>query len=272
MGTAAASHRAVGAARAGSPNVDATDTDPLAEATALIEAASDAGIPIRLVGGLAVRYLTPDFPPREREGQDMDLASVASMRAPLSQFLSERGFVADTSFNALHGRTQLYFVMPDGTRALDVILDQLNMSHVLDFRHRIVRMPYTLDVSDLLLSKLQIVELNEKDLQDILYLLAAFPIRDGDEPGTIATGRIAAVIGQDWGWWRTVTGNLDRIAAHGEEYRARLVPPDSPFDPIAQAAALRAFADDTPKSLRWRLRSRVGERVRWYELPEEVEH
>src|SRR5439155_24802540 len=182
--------------------------------------------------------------PREREGQDMDLASDASMRAPLSQFLSERGFVADRSFNALHGRTQLYFVMPDGTRALDVILDKLNMSHVLDVRDRIERMPYTLDVSDLLLSKLQIVELNEKDLQDILYLLAAFPIRDGDEPGTVGTGRIAAVIGQDWGWWRTVTGNLDRIGAHGGEYRARLVPRDSPVDPIAQARALPAFAAD----------------------------
>jgi hypothetical protein len=44
------------------------------------------------------------------------------------------------------------------------------------------------------------------------------------------------------------------------------------FDPVAQASALRRYADKVPKSLRWKIRSRVGERVQWYELPEEVGH
>ena len=69
-------------------------------------------------------------------------------------------------------------------------------------------MPVTLDLSDLLLTKLQIVELNEKDAQDVLYLCSAYPVADGDEPGTIGLGRIRPLVGNDWGWWRTITLNL----------------------------------------------------------------
>lgn len=248
------------------------DPDPLAEITAVIEDAQSEAIPIRLVGGLAVRYLTPGFPARARDGQDMDLASTSSSRADLTRFLTGRGYVADRPFNALYGSKQMYFTTPDGSRALDVLMDQVNMCHVLSFKDRIERMPVTLDVADLLLSKLQIVELNEKDLQDILYLLAAFPVQGGDEPGTIGLDRLGEVVGADWGWWRTVTGNLDRISHLSDEHHENLIPPAPPFDPVAQAEALRAHCDAAPKTLRWKLRSKVGERVRWYELPEEVTH
>ncbi|HYT30356.1 MAG TPA: hypothetical protein VEN82_06230 [Actinomycetota bacterium] len=246
--------------------------DPLREVAELIDGATAQGIPIRLVGGQAVRFLTPAFPPREREGQDLDLASVATVRGELSRYLVERGYVADKQFNNLYGQKQLYFTSPDGARALDVMIDQLTMCHVLVFKERIARMPYTLDVTDLLLTKLQIVEMNEKDVQDIVYLLAAFPVRGGDEPGTIALDRLGRVLGEDWGWWRTVTRNLEDVASHAGGDLAGLIPPAPPFDPVAQATALREHADAAPKSLKWRLRSKVGERVRWYELPEEVAH
>jgi hypothetical protein len=151
-------------------------------------------------------------------------------------------------------------------------MDQLHMCHVLEFKDRISRMPFTLDVTDLLLSKLQVVEQNEKDVQDIVYLLAAYEVRDGDEPGTIGLARIGKVVADDWGWWRTATGNLDRVVELLRGDLARLVPAGAAFDPIGQALAVRAHADAVPKSLRWKVRSRVGERVQWYELPEEVAH
>lgn len=237
-----------------------------------VRAASERAVPLRLIGGQAVRLLTPDFPPRVREGQDMDLASVSSAKAAVIEFLKELGFVGDDRFNALHGHRQMYFRTPDGEAAVDVIMDELNMCHVLSFRDRIDRMPYTLDVADLLLTKLQVVEQNEKDIHDIVYLLSAYPVREGDEPGTIGLDRLGGVVGEDWGWWRTVTGSLDTVAELVSGELARLVPPSPPYDPVAQARSLRAHADGTPKSLRWKIRSRVGERVRWYELPEEVEH
>jgi hypothetical protein len=252
--------------------VEASEADPLDEAVALVREADRAGIPLRLVGGLAVRFLCPGFPPRAREAQDLDLASVSRARPQLVGFLEARGFVPDRFFNNLYGHKQLYFTSPDGRRGLDVLLDKVDMCHVLEFRDRLERLPVTLDATDLLLSKLQIVELNEKDLQDAIYLLAALPVREGDEPGTIGLGRFCAVVGDDWGWWRTVTGNLDRILGLSDAVRARLLPPDPPHDPVEQARVLREAADAVPKSLRWRLRARVGERLPWYKLPEEVAH
>lgn len=236
-----------------------------------VRTASERAVPLRLLGGQAVRLLTPDFPPRVREGQDMDLASVSSAKAAVIEFLKELGFVGDDRFNALHGHRQMYFRTPDGA-SVDVIMDELSMCHVLNFRDRIDRMPYTLDVADLLLTKLQVVEQNEKDIHDIVYLLSAYPVRDGDEPGSIGLDRLGGVVGDDWGWWRTVTGNLDRVAELVSGELVGLVPPSPPYDPVEQARRLRAHADEAPKSLRWKIRARVGERVRWYELPEEVDH
>jgi hypothetical protein len=244
-----------------------SEADPLAQATAVVDRASAEGVPLRLIGGLAVRALCPDFPPRVRDDQDLDLASVSSASGELDSCLAECGFEADRAFNALHGRKQLRFEGRGELPDADVVLDRVDMCHSLDFRKRLDRMPQTLDVTDLLLSKLQIVELNEKDLQDIVYLLAAFEVREGDEPGTIALDRIGEVVGDDWGWWRTVTRNLDLIAAGSGD---SLAPPSPPRDPAEQATRLREHADAVPKSVRWRLRSKVGERVRWYELPEEV--
>ncbi len=240
-------------------------------ATTVVHAAAERGVPLRLLGGLAIRLLTPEFPPRARAGQDLDLATVSGAKPKVEALLSELGFEGDRRFNALHGHRQLYFVGPGGAPA-DVIVDRLHMCHVLEFRDRIDRMPYTLDLADLLLSKLQVVEQNEKDVQDVAYLLAAFEVREGDDPGTIGLARIGQVLADDWGWWRTVTGNLDRVAELLRGELARLVPAAARFDPVEQALAIRRHADAVPKTLRWKIRARVGERVRWYELPEEVDH
>ncbi len=242
------------------------------EALGVISGAQEAGIPVRLVGGLAVRYLTPSFPPRARDGQDLDLASISGQRKPLTEFLVARGYEPDKTFNALYGHKQLYFVSPGSGHVVDVLLDKLEMCHTLQFGDRIARMPYTLDPCDLLLSKLQIVHLNEKDAQDVLYLTSAVPVREGDEPGTIGLARFGKLLGEDWGWWRTVTFNLDKIVALAGGDGAHLLPPDPPQDAVAQLQLLRRHADETPKSLKWKLRAKVGERKRWYELPEETEH
>jgi hypothetical protein len=236
-----------------------------------VETANREGIPLKLIGGQAVRYLTPDFPPRRRAGQDMDFASVSTAKRPVMELLTQLGFEGDKRFNTMHGHKQMYFTSSADGTAVDVVMDRLHMCHVLEFSGRIGRMPVTLDVTDLLLSKLQVVEQNEKDVHDVVYLLAAHPVREGDEAGTIGLARFAAVL-DDWGWWRTVTGNLDRVIELVGGELARLVPSGARHDPVEQAAALRRHADTMRKSLKWKLRARVGERVQWYELPEEVGH
>jgi hypothetical protein len=246
-------------------------SDLLPRALELIDAAAAEGIPLRLIGGFAVRVLCPRFTPRVRDRQDLDLASVSDVRRRLTEFLVERGYEPDKRFNALYGHKQLYFVAPDGV-TVDVLVDRLDMCHVLPFKERIDRMPTTLDVTDLLLSKLQIVELTEKDVQDVLYLLSTFEVREGDEPGTIGLSRLEDIVRDDWGWWRTVTGNLDQIRQLATGPSAGLVPPNAERDPVDQTDALARAARDVPKTLRWRLRSKVGERKRWYRLPEEEGH
>jgi hypothetical protein len=146
------------------------------------------------------------------------------------------------------------------------------MCHVVEFANRIQRLPITLDVADLLLSKLQIVELNEKDAQDALYLLSAYPVAEGDEPGTIGLGRICDVVADDWGWWRTLTGNLERILGFADDHGSRILPREPPYDAAEQLRRIEEAARRVPKGLRWKLRSKVGERVRWYRVPEEQGH
>jgi len=238
-----------------------TGPSALEEAVGICEAAAGERITVRLAGGLAIQYLTPEFPARGGDRQDLDLATLAG-----------RGYAGDKNFNALYGHKQLYFQSAETGRSLDVLVDRLHMCHTVEFKDRLRRMPVTLDLSDLLLTKLQIVELNEKDAQDVLYLCSAYPVRDGDEPGTIGLGRIRPVVGNDWGWWRTVTMNLDRITALASGDGRGLLPAGGKHDPVEQLGVLREAAETAPKSLRWKARAKVGDRVRWYEMPEETPH
>jgi len=246
----------------------ASASDPLPEAMTLAEGAAKAGIGLKLLGGLAVRVLCPDYPPRLRRDQDIDFACLSKERKKVAAYLTDSGCQADRMFNNLNGDRQMYFVASSG-RPIDVMVDRLTMCHTLDLRPSFGRQRLTVDAIDVLLSKLQIVELNEKDARDIIYMLSALPL--SGEGVSLDTDRYGKLLGADWGWWRTVTGNLAKlpglIAAKPE-----LVPAGAPFDPLEEIRRLSQLADDAPKTVKWRLRANVGDRVRWYELPEEVAH
>lgn len=251
------------------------EDDPLPEAVALVDGGARAGLRLRLLGGLGVRVLCPDFPPRLRAGQDMDLACASKGRRDVAAYLEKSGCVPDKMFNSLNGDRQMYFTAPSG-RPIDVMVDRLVMCHTLDFRSSFGNSSLTLDPADLLLSKLQIIELNAKDARDITHLLSGVPISEkatGQASGApfIDTGRFGEVLAADWGWWRTTTGNLEKLPALLAE-SPEMIPPQPRFDPIEQAARLLDAAKSVPKSMKWKLRANVGERVRWYELPEEVAH
>jgi hypothetical protein len=247
------------------------ETSLLEVAQALVDLATERGIALRLLGGLAIRLLTPELPPRTRTGQDLDFGARGSERRALTDLLGEQGYAPDRNFNALYGNKQLYFANPDTSLAVDVLIDKIAMCHTFSFADRLTRMPYTLDPLDLLLSKLQIIELNEKDADDCLRLLVSFPLADSDEPATMDLRVFRSLVGDDWGWWKTVTLNLDRLQALLDG-GARPAIEGGRLDPRAQLATLAQAAQDAPKSRRWKLRSRVGERKRWYELPEETPH
>ena len=168
-----------------SPPAAGPADDPLPEALGLARAAAEAGLGLKLLGGLAVRVICPDFPPRLRAGQDMDFACLSKGRKDVAAFLERSGCQPDRRFNNLNGDRQMYFNAPSG-RPIDVMVDRLNMCHVLDFRPSFGNLPFTVDAIDVLLSKLQIVELNEKDAWDIFQLLSGVPVGAAAAPAAAA--------------------------------------------------------------------------------------
>jgi len=244
--------------------MEAVAPDAFEVSIEVVRAANARGIPLKLLGGQAVRVLCPLFPHRARDDQDMDFACVSSKKREVIAFFDERGFMGDSRFNTLHGDRQMYFTTADGKTSVDVVMNKLNMCHVLDFSDRIDRLPDTLDVTDLLLTKLQIAQLNEKDIRDALALLEGHPVGDADGE-TVNAGRIAALCGADWGLWRTITGNLDTCCAMAPGYD---VPNRAEVEARLQELLHRIEAE--PKTRSWKLRAKIGERKRWYELPDEV--
>jgi len=230
-----------------------------------------AALPARLMGGLAVWLRCPSVreAPYARSYQDLDFAAASKAAPGLKTLLADAGYRPDQFFNGLHGATRLFYAAPDGRWSIDIVLDHLAMSHRLDLRGRLMGPAPTLTLADVLLSKLQVWEINRKDLGDALCVLAdhALTADDADVEG-VSLARIRDVLGADWGFCHTVEGNLVKVAALWAE--APLVA--ARHDVASQVAALQAAIAQAPKSLAWRSRARIGERVRWYETPEEVGH
>jgi hypothetical protein len=245
--------------------------DPVDEVRRLLAAADASGVQVRAIGGVAVALIAPSIGrlTPTRTYHDIDLAAAGPAR-PIGELLGRLGYEAARRFNALNGSERLLFHDPAGRR-IDVFIGTLRMCHTLPFATRIPTHRWTLPPADLALSKLQIVELTERDAQDVLALLADHELTPTDGGG-IAIDRIVAVCGNDWGWWRTVDDNLRRLI---ERWRVERLGTSADYAAILEraidrAVALRAVLAAAPRSMRWRLRAVVGPRVRWYDEPEDV--
>jgi hypothetical protein len=259
--------------------------DPLAEALRIVAAADREGILLRLMGGMAVRAHAPEWTHRTRRREvDLDFATRGKDRKAAFVLLEREGYTPDKRHNALFGQHQGYFVDEARRRPVDVLVDKLEMCHRIEFGDRLSKSTPTLPVADLLLSKLQIVKINKKDVLDALILLAEHPLGQDDGEvdsskglAAISLPRVLSFTSNDWGWWRTVTGPLDKLRQYVDSdwsegdmdvggARAVL------FDPRVQVRALGEAIDAASKSTRWKLRARVGDRQQWYQEPEEVAH
>jgi hypothetical protein len=236
------------------------------EAQRVATAISGTKVPLRLLGGGAIWLRCPSAQHEtlRRAYADLDFVGLEAHSADIRRFFQALGYEPDTWFNKLHGRTRMLFWDQTNGRQADVFLDRMNMCHVLDFRSRLVIDPQTLTLADLLLTKLQIVEINRKDLIDIVALLADHAIgeQDGEEVNGTYIGRLAA---DDWGLHRTIIQNLERVRQGVAEFDGL-----GRFALASQLDSLQACLDRAPKSVSWRMRSVLGDKVRWYETPEEV--
>jgi hypothetical protein len=248
-----------------------TDVDPVVEAERIIDAASRVGIVMRVTGGVAIAMLCERArrPPLRRSYQDIDFAIRSRDAASVADLFADLGYAPEEEFNLLHGQRRLFFV--DHARELqaDVFLDRIEMCHQLDVDDRLERRERTLTPADLLLSKLQVVQTNDKDYLDMIALLSDLPLTEGDDRG-IDLQRIREICCADWGWWRTATLVGERTRQFAQELSV-----DHPEVEPTVPDRVTTLLDDleqSPKSRKWKLRARVGERVRWHEEPEDIDH
>lgn len=241
------------------------------EGVGLIEAASSRGLAVRLMGGIGIRLLLGDryAPALERRSGDLDIVTRRRDARELEALLAERGWEPAAAFNALNGSRRLLFHDPfaESGAQVDVFVEAFEMCHALPLAAALDRPGPTLPATDLLMTKLQIVELNEKDRNDCYALLVGCEVGDGDHRA-LEPGRLAALTGSDWGLHHTFELNVERL-------RGGLS--SSPLGAAEQARAaagvevIEAAMESAEKSRGWRLRARIGERKKWYDDPEEVD-
>jgi len=249
---------------AGPPPAAGAD-ELVTQATRLLERAAEKGLVLRLLGGVAfhlqVRRRRTHAP---RAYQDLDIVAFGRHSRQLKQVLVELGYVADSRFNAIHGKRRLLFRDEIGRR-LDIFLDSFEMCHTLPILERISQDPETVPRAELLMTKLQIHEVNAKDLMDMCALMSAYQVDETDEE--INCTRIASLCGRDWGLFQTTAANLTRLK--DETLLANFDPPVR-SGIIEGVVRLTKAMTEFPKSIHWRLRAIPGQRWRWYEEPEEI--
>jgi hypothetical protein len=240
--------------------------DPVAEGLRVVEAAAEQELPLRALGGVAVAILCPSSrrPPLARKYADIDLATTASAKDEVISLLESLGYSGDREFNLLHGHRRLYFWDERNQRQLDVFVDEANLCHRIDLRARLDAVPLTLSPADLTVLKLQVVETNEKDYLDICAIFADHDLSE-DDSGVNST-HIANLAAADWGLWRT----LEMVSERSERFALELSGFGAGELVAERLRRLRVQLDQVPKSRRWKLRARIGDRKRWYELPEEI--
>jgi hypothetical protein len=240
------------------------EADVVAEGARVLAAADADGVPLRLLGGVAVRLRARDGLPSalERTYGDLDFAASKSASGNTQQLFRQLGYEPHVSFNALNSKERLLFFDEQHGRQVDVFVGSFRMCHTIPLEERLQVDETSIPLAELLLTKLQVCELNEKDVRDTVAILHDRDL--GSEDGeTLNAARASKLCAEDWGLWRTITRNLETCRREVASYGAEL---GAVSDRIAE---LEERIEATPKSRPWRLRAKIGERKRWYELPEE---
>jgi hypothetical protein len=242
----------------------------LHEGRRLVDEATARGLTIRVMGPLALHYYFPEridlYARLERLGEryftDIDLASYAKQGSKLIPFMREMGYDTDLETMALSGDTrQIYF--GGAVPMIDVFFDKLDYCHEVRFRDRLELDPHCIALTDILLQKLQIVEINDKDLKDIEFLLVAGEIGD-DDRAKINGDYIAKRFADDWGFWYTATQlNVPKVKSHCETVPA--LSAEMRELVRGKADALLARIDEEPKTRAWNRRAKKGTSKTWYQ-------
>lgn len=231
----------------------------------MVEAADDQGLTVRQIGGTAVRAHseTAGIEPFERGYRDVDFVGTREDESAIVEMMESLGYDSNNRFNTMH-RYRLEFYDEANDRKADYCIDKFRFCHAWSLRGRLDADYPTVPIEDLLLSKLQIYEASDRDLRDMIAMLADHPVQNSDDADHLDPTYVADLCGSDWGLYKTVTTNLDRV----DSYVSSADLPIENATLLDRVDALRTAIADRSKSLRWKLRSLVGERKQWYRRPE----
>lgn len=236
------------------------------EAKRIVDAARSEGVLLRLMGGLAVRMHCTSLEFCERPYSDIDLVGLSSQAARIDDLFSRLGYVPDSRFNFLHGSQRLKFEDHLNNRHVEVFLDLFRMDHTLDFRNRLEIDPYTISLTDLFLTKIQVVKMDEKDFHDLFSLFRDHKIGSDDREGVINAPYIARVCAHDWGLHHTLLRNLERLPEFYDHFG---LDEQERRSMDTRIWILKLMVIEETKGPLWKARDALGERLPYYE---EVEH
>ena len=238
-------------------------SDALEAATQIIDLAEQEGVRLRLLGGLAFKRLCPSsMDPRYfRENKDIDLMGKRDDSRGIVKIMETLGYKPRELFNRLNMGQRLIYYDMENRRRIDLFLDEFVMCHKFNFKENFLAGTYTLPITQLLMTKLQVVEKTEKEYKD---LIVAFHDHDvTSETEGIRGDEIADLCSKDWGIYTTFNKSLEALLTRtetlgdGEQEIVR-----------SRIRKLVGMMEAAPKSFGWKMRARIGERTRWYDLPD----
>jgi hypothetical protein len=247
------------------------DHEFISYANNIVAEAQKQGAVIRLLGAVAFHIHCPTYGHFQQEAKrhftDLDFAAYFSHNAGIRQAFTKLGFEEDREVAVVFARERMIYNMPGTELHVDIFFDKLNFCHPIPWAGRLEVDSPTIPLAELLLEKMQIVQINPKDIIDTIMLFREHPL-DTSDHDTINASRIAAMCAKDWGLWRTVTMNLNKTIEISKEY-SWLADADRDIV-IDKVGQLLKIIDAQPKSSSWNIRNKIGDRVKWYKEVHEV--
>ena len=244
----------------------------LAEALPVVELGDKNGVSLRLIGALAVYHHCPGFrflyDEIKRVPTDIDFVAYSTSTKKLPDIMSQAGYDPDKwIMSTWFAKERHIYYSRKSNLKVDVFFDKLVMNHEIDFKGTLGLDSPTITLANLLLTKMQIVKINEKDIKDSIILLREHTVGDSDRD-TINLDYLARRLSDDWGFWFTFTTNLEKIKKFVPDYVA--INEKDRDDVVSKADRILQTLHGSPKSMKWKMRARIGPSKKWYTEVEEV--
>mgnify|MGYP001066679403 CR=1 FL=1 len=243
----------------------------MTEAERLIAEGKNRNLHLRLLGAMAFQVHCPKYSylstKLSRALSDIDFAAYRKQGPQIGKMMRELGYIDQPMVTAMFGHMRMIWDNKSSGLHVDIFFDKLEMNHDVTFNNRLELEELTIPLADMLLEKMQIVHINEKDIVDTIMLLREHTVGDAG-PETIDARYVAKLLSNDWGFYYTATTNLKKIEGRLAGYHE--LTEEDRADVSAKIQTLLKIIEDEPKTLAWKMRARVGTKNKWYRDVEEV--